>query len=281
MLSAYLVGCAGSSQSVVSSGELSGGMLGLGGEDHEFWADWRAREPAAPPLMSGRQEVHLFEAWRVEDEALRGLVLDSAFYMLGAVQGGVSGEEARGVQSVLMRLSARFDEAKLEVDFFSAADGSAEGLLWRLVEPGGGGVWIEAERRAGSEVWPDRWTLRVEPAFEEAEGLVIWWEETDSGWVVREAKGAGALKAVARLNEVQEEQQAALLRVVAESLWERVVQQRFVEPDFELCAALEAGALAPGWPAALGEAVEPRGLDDFVSDTVFWPRGGQDILEGL
>lgn len=275
----FFAACGHSESGKRSSGALVGGMLGAGGEEHEFWAEWTPREPVQPEIAGGRFEAHLFEAWRVEERPWRGQVWDGAFLMLGASAGGVEEAEERGVQSAMMRLSANIEEAQLEVSFFTANDGGAEGLVWRLVEPGGAGVWIEAEREVGSGTAPDRWTLRVEPAFEEAKGRTVWWEREEGEWVVGQVEGAGGLEAEA-VQSIAEEQAAVLLEVLEESLWESVTMQRFVEPPFAFRPAVEAGPLAPGWPAALEQVVEPRGLEDFVRDTVFWPRDGGDILAG-
>ncbi len=261
----------------LSSGELPGGMLGFGGEDYTFWDDWTPREPAPMEPAAG-SSIALFDAWSVADEAFRERLWDSTFHMLSAVKMSLpSTIDRQGLKSILMRFSVELERTQFEFAFFTRDDGQAEGIVLRIVEPEGSGLWIEGIRRANESTSPYRWTLRVEPAFEETPGFVVWWERLEDQWATAIASGAGSsLQEAVPWHPIETE---AFLQLWNHQIWEAVTAQNYLEPSFERIAITDGAALATGWPATLGLDVEDRGLENFVDDSVFWPRSANDALE--
>lgn len=277
-------GCTTAPPKQLSSGTLHGGFLGLQGQVHAFWEEWTPREPAQMAVSDEGDSLVVFDAWSLEDRDMREILWDSTFHVMLAAKSVLpDGADTEGLTSLMMRLGIDDDEARFEVAFFSRQAGDGEGMVLRIVEPDGAGVWVEAERRKRSSDDPIRWTLRVEPAFEEAPGMAIWWERVDGAWTGNYAPGAGAISS-AEIDLVELPGHivdwAETLELWRLGLWENATARAYVEPPFERIAVDEGGYLAPGWPVAMGFTVEPRGLDDLASDTVFWPRMTDDELQG-
>jgi hypothetical protein len=259
----------------LSRGTLAGGILGYGGEDYEYWNQWEAREAAPMAIVERDAEPRLFDSWRVEDAHFRESLWDGTFHLLSALASAVPDEERPGIQLVQSHLGAELEDARFEIAFFTRADASGEGLVLRIVAPHGPGVWLEAERAEGDDGSPRWWTLRVEPAFEQALGLTAWWEQSETEEHTAMALGAAAMQGETPLPRPFADADAGwweLFDLLEKRLWQQVTERRHVEPAFTYSLSESDDELAPGWPPTLGMPVAPRGLTEFLSHSVFWPR---------
>lgn len=252
-----------------SSGELEGGFLGLEGEQYAFWEEWTPRSPAAMSPNSALKPATVFDAWRLEESSYRSGAWDTVFHLLASLNTVVDDRAlSRGIESVMLRLEPAVDDAVWELAFVSHETGQAEGIVLRIAASDGAGLWLEAWRRTDESNTPGHWTLRVEPAAEESAGVTAAWTRRDDQWTTRLGVGADATDQ--QLETVEMAFGQRFVELLIESIWEPVTGRSYVEPDFEPGAHADE-PLADGWPAALGRPVEERGLEDFVTDTVFIP----------
>ena len=237
-----------------------------------FWQDWTPRTPEALPVDDRLDEPTVFDAWRVEDETFRHQGWDALFHLLAAVNSAV---DSPGFQSVVTRLESTLDTAQWEIAFVSHPEGAYEGIVVRMFGDDAAGLWLEGLRTSGDDDRPTRWNLRAEPAAEEADGLAVRLDRGDEGWEALVAHDADATPDEPLDTRVD---LTPLVDGVTEAFWEEVTDQAYVDPDFQWRDAEDESGVE-GWPAALGESVEERGLDDFAADTVFPPRTRDGDLE--
>ncbi len=251
----------------LSKGPLPGGLMGYHGEDHEPWSDWERRDAVPMEVTPRGADIVVFDAWEITDWDARERFFDATFHVLSFVRTAVPAEHHPGLHATLALLAADDDALRMEIAFFTREDASAEGLVLRVVEPGGSGVWIEAERPAGDDTAPRWWTLRVEPAFTEAPGLTLHWTTDDT-----DAVHLGPTAVADPQPSTLDHSWAPVLALWEENLWDAVTQRSHVVPDFDPHRPDPATPLGPGWPPALGLEITPRGLSDFLPHSVFWPR---------
>ncbi len=258
-----------------------GGLMGIGAEERAFWEEWTPRKPATLSVSPELRPATLFDVWSVDDDAFHQLVWDPTFHALHALalrQDDLVTYEA--LHALMIRLEPGVEQARWELSFLSEQEGSAEGVVLRMVLDDGAGLWLEAIRDAQSGEGPRKWVLRVEPAVEEARGMTAWLEqlddEGDDGWKLTRAVGADAAEADSWASS--DPLWSDLAELWSDTLWEAVTGRDYLEPEFAFSEA-DREELAPGWPGALGKPVRQRGIDDFVTQTVFTPRMGDEGLE--
>lgn len=261
---ASLVSCTTAAPEETSQGTLEGGLLGYGGENYEFWSDWTPRPPEDLSPTAPLDEATVFDAWRIPESEYRRDAWDAVFHALNGLNTAIEDEAtSRGIESVMLRLDPAVGEANWEIAFLSHPSGDAEGLVLRIAADAGVGLWLEAMREAGGDPEPDVWRLVVDPAAEQAPISRAVWQRQQPGWTARVASG-GEQK-----DDAEFLARSEFPTLWTASVWTPVTQRHHVEPSFEPEPADEP--LADGWPAALGEEIADRGLEDFVTDTVFIP----------
>ena len=270
--------CTSSAPEDVSSGVLDGGMRGLEAEEYAFWKEWTPEEPARMTVDNRLEPVTVFETRRIDDPSFRHRGWDGVFHVLRTLAMDVDDETRRGLESLMLRLDAGVEGVEWEVAFVSQGDGEYEGIVYRIVASDGAGIWLEASRPGGGTKAPTQWSLRTEPAARDVDGMTVVWAATDDGWERGIASGADVRDV--ELSTVGDDRWERLLEMWEETLWEPVSDRAYLQPEFEYVEDDET-PLADGWPAALGEEVEQRGLGDFARDTVFPPGTQTDGLDGL
>ncbi len=271
------IGCSASTLNELSSRQLDGGLQGLAAHDYEFWEEWTSRQPASMAVGENLKPVTVFDAWRIDDAAFREPVWDATFHVLDALRAAVSDEsQQRALQSLMLRLEPGLAEVEWEAAFVSQKKGHAEGIVLRMATPKGVGLWIEGQRLSGDSNTAKRWTLRAEPAAEEVPGMTVWWAHNGERWQAEVAYEAGARRPTSPLEN--DMGWGPFIKAWESALWQALSDREYLEPSFERIDGKKAD-LAPGWSASLGQAVQMRGLDDFVRDTVFAPRTTGDTLE--
>lgn len=262
-------GCTTSAPGDRSAGRLEGGFLGLQGGNHAFWEEWTPRAPTAMSPGAPLTPSTVFDVWRLGESDYRNGVWDATFHVVSALNTAVDDPVlTRGIESVLLRADPAVDDAVWELAFLSHETGEAEGIVLRIASSDGAGLWIEASRPTDGEDSPNRWTLRIEPAVEETEGLTAVWNREGGDWSVGLAAGSDAGED--QLEPVEPPGGQRLVEMWTEAVWQPVTGRTYVEPEFEPIAD-PGEPLAEGWPPALGREVRERGLEDFVTDTVFIP----------
>ena len=254
-----------------------GGLLGLGISEGPVPDDWQRRHPASPSL-DGPDPPLLFDAWQIEDLHFRETLFTALFPLIQSLQALPEDADHRGLELLLILLSAELPHAEMELLFFSQTDAAREGLLLRIVEAEGTGIWLEGSRSLQGASEPDRWILRAEPAFDQAPGLTLWWHRSDSSWEASWAPGADALPSAGRPAPLTSD---PFLILWEETLWNTVTGERSLRPPFPVVAQTPDRKLAPGWPSTLGQPLQDRGLDHLETESVFWPRTIQDPLEAF
>ena len=254
-----------------------GGLLGLGASEDPIPEDWHRRLPASPAL-DGSDEALLFDAWRIEDSHFREALFTALFPLVQSLRALPESADHQGLELLLILLSAELPTSEMELLFFSRNETAREGILLRIVEPEGTGIWLESTRSLRGSTEPDQWILRAEPAFDQALGLTLWWTRTDQGWEAFWAPGADALPSQRHPAPLTSDPFLALWE---ETLWSAVTAEQSLAPPFPIVAQTPDRDLAPGWPTILGQPLQDRGLDHLETESVFWPRTLQDPLEAF
>lgn len=236
------------------------------------WADWTPRAPAVMSPDDKLKPATVFDAWRVDDPRFFDSAWDAAFHLLAAINNGVDAPSvSEGLEALMMQLEPGRESVRVEIAFLSHGHGDAEGIVVRMVAPGGAGLWLEAIRAAGEEEEPIRWMVRAEPAVEESAGLTARFDREDSSqkWDAYIAEGADTVDPGEPLDVGVE--WAGLLDRLRDAVWEPVTGISYAEPDV-VWRDFDDIPLAEGWPATLGADVQARQLEDFAPDTRFPPR---------
>ncbi len=239
-------------------------MLGFE-EDEPFWADWTPREPGALEVADELSPTTFFDAWRVDDPRFVEPLWDTLFHMLAMLQmsdGMV--EAAPGLQFLQTQLDPQWNDLEVEITFLSQSDGQAEGVVVRLANSDGAGMWIEAYRLARESNSPVSWRILAEPAVVESDAVIVGWSLDDGEWRGQIQK-YGDDQGVALHGGAWPE----VIAILEEVLWDEISGRSYLEPDFEV--AVDDSDLGPGWPASLGETVRQREISDYVGDTMFVP----------
>lgn len=264
MVAAVTAGC--------STGEPQLPDRGLQGEvevDEAFWQEWTSGSPAAMEVDERLEPPTVFDVRFIDDPDFRNQAWDGVFHGLTSLHVAIDDREAsRVIQSLMVRLDEDFEEVDWEIAFVSQGSGDAEGIVVRIVAPDGAGLWLEATRSAGGAQRPDRWIARLEPAARDVQGMTVQLEAGDDGWRLRRAPGAGAGEAGDRIDS--DVDWSEIIALWETELWDQVAGTRYLEPDYTFDDTRRR-PLSEGWPPALGDDVRERGLEDFVTDTVFPP----------
>ncbi len=277
LLAALLLLAACSSSSPTgATAEPDGGLLGMQADNKAYWEEWSQEAPTPFEVDDALRPAVIFDAWLIDDDAFQQQVWDPLFHALNALAIHGDNDVSKALRALMVRLEPGVEEIHWELSFLSQGSGDAEGIVLRIASDDGAGVWLEATRSASGSSTPWQWILRAEPAAREVDGLTAWFHRDDDQWEVTYATGADATDATSEVLTTPVFSELASLWNTY--LWDAVSGRAYLEPEFSISDHGDDDP-ADGWPSSLGMSVEQRGIDEFISDTVFTPRLGEEDLE--